>query len=69
MTVKQLVASVNKTFFSGEYPWNSQSSGGDNSLGTFFQTLEQSPVSGGDMFWSLFGHNVPSCTVGVPQLL
>jgi len=69
MTVKQLVATANKSFFSGEYTWNSQSSSNDNSLESFFQTLEQSPTAGGDMFWSLFGHNVPDCNVGDPCLL
>ncbi|KAK1764347.1 glycoside hydrolase [Phialemonium atrogriseum] len=55
-----LVATVNKTFFAGEYTWNSQA-GGDSSLASFFQAIEQSPIASGDMFWSLFGHNVPDC--------
>lgn len=67
MTVKQLVATVNKTFFAGEYTWNSQA-GGDSSLASFFQAIEQSPIASGDMFWSLFGHNVPDCKVGDPYL-
>ncbi len=64
LTVKRAVATVNKTFLSGEYTWNSQPrNGGGDSLDAFFQTLEQSRVAGGDMFWSLFGHNVPNCSV------
>lgn len=63
-----LVATVNKTFFSGEYTWNSQSRSSDDSLASFFQAIEQSPVAGGDMFWSLFGHNVPDCNVNDPRL-
>lgn len=60
-----LAASVNKTFLSGEYTWNSQSRGDDDSLEAFFRNIEQSPAAGGDMFWSLFGHNVPNCTAFV----
>jgi len=57
------VASVNKTYFAGEYDWVGQK-GGD-SLAAFFEKIEQSPVAGGDMFWSLFGHRVPDCNVRV----
>jgi len=64
MTAKQLVATVNKSFFAGEYTWNSQSRSTDDSLESFFQAVERSPVAGGDMFWSLFGHSVPDCKVG-----
>lgn len=66
MTVKQLVAAANKVFISGEYTWNSQTSG-DGDLSSFFQTIEKNPAAAGDFFWSMFGHNVPDCNVGDPH--
>lgn len=63
------VASVNKTYFAGEYDWVGQTSSGaskGDSLASWFQALEQSPVAIGSAFWSLFGHNVPDCTVSPP---
>ncbi|KAB5530533.1 glycoside hydrolase superfamily [Coniochaeta sp. 2T2.1] len=61
-----LVASVNKTYFAGEYDWLGQTSSGapnGDSLSTWYRTIEQTPGAIGSAFWSLFGHNVPDCTV------
>ncbi|KAH8884541.1 glycoside hydrolase [Thozetella sp. PMI_491] len=60
------LASANKTYLAGEYGWTETSSGGQrDSLSSWFRVLEQSPVAAGSAFWSLFGHNVPNCTVFV----
>lgn len=65
-----LVASVNKSYFAGEYDWVGSADDGatprGDSLPDWFKVIEQSPVAAGDAFWSLFGHNVPDCTVSVP---
>ncbi|KAI0974383.1 glycoside hydrolase superfamily [Xylaria arbuscula] len=53
------VEAAGKVYFAGEYDWVG-SSGGDT-LGSFFQILENSPVVGGDTFWSLFGRNGLQC--------
>ncbi|KAL1860435.1 hypothetical protein Daus18300_009209 [Diaporthe australafricana] len=64
-----LVASVNKSYFAGEYDWVGSTDGGvtpnGDSLADWFKVIEQSPVAVGDAFWSLFGHNVPDCSVFV----
>lgn len=66
------VASVNKSYFAGEYDWVGSADDGatprGDSLTDWFNVIEQSPVAVGDAFWSLFGHNVPDCNVSVPTL-
>ena len=57
-----LVGSANKTYFAGEYAWNRPGSG-DSGLTAWFKEIERSPVIIGDIFWSLFGHDVPNCDV------
>ncbi|OIW35427.1 glycoside hydrolase, partial [Coniochaeta ligniaria NRRL 30616] len=55
-----LVASVNKTYFAGEYDWVGQSSStaaNDDSLASWYRTIEQTSGAIGSAFWSLFGHN------------
>ena len=58
---------MNKSYFAGEYDWVGSADDGatprGDSLADWFKVIEQSPVAVGDAFWSLFGHNVPDCTV------
>lgn len=61
----KLVEGAGKVYFAGEYDWtaNNPSSA---SLDDFFGVIEErqtlpNPVVAGDLFWSLFGHNVPDC--------
>ncbi|MCJ1286912.1 hypothetical protein MMC26_006258 [Xylographa opegraphella] len=64
-----LVQSVNKTYLVGEYDWtanNPQAS----SLQSFYAIIEgrqntSEPVVVGDLFWSLFMHDVPNCNIFV----
>lgn len=61
-----VVAGVNKTYFAGEYDWVGQTSSGasnGDSLSEWYSVIEQTPGAVGDAFWSLFGHNVPDCSV------
>jgi mannan endo-1,4-beta-mannosidase len=60
------VATVNKTYFAGEYDWVG---GNTDDLASWFRVLENSPVATGDALWSLFGRNVPNCMVGPPATL
>lgn len=61
------VASVNKSYFAGEFDWTGSTDGGvttnGDSLVDWFDIIEKSPVAAGDAFWSLFGHDVPNCNV------
>lgn len=72
LTRARPVASVNKSYFAGEYDWVGSADDGTtprgDSLADWFGVIEQSPVAVGDAFWSLFGHNVPDCTVSSPSL-
>ena len=62
------VESANRTYLAGELAWTGV--GGD-SLSSFYNTImdrvgwqnASSPVVVGSMFWSLFGHDVPDCSV------
>ena len=64
-----LVQSVNKVYLVGEYDWtgnNPQAS----SLQSFYSIIESrqntsQPVVAGDLFWSLFMHDVPNCNIYV----
>lgn len=64
---------MNKSYFAGEYDWVGSADDGvtprGDSLPDWFKVIEQSPVAVGDAFWSLFGHNVPDCTVSSPHSL
>ena len=57
------MASANKTYFAGEYAWNSKAASSDADLSLWFREMEKHPAIIGDTFWSLFGHNEPDCTV------
>lgn len=61
-----LVESVEKVYLVGEYDWTGLN-GGD-SMQSFYGIIEQrqnltEPVVAGDLFWSLFMHDVPDCNV------
>ncbi|KAI9880662.1 MAG: hypothetical protein M1830_001666 [Pleopsidium flavum] len=63
------VETVNKVYLVGEYDWTGNNAQGD-SLQSFFGIIEgrqsmSNPVVAGDLFWSLFMHNVPDCNVYV----
>jgi len=60
-----LVASVNKVYLAGEYDWTGNVASAP-SLQSFYDVIEArqklaNPVVAGDLFWSLFMHNVPDC--------
>ena len=60
-----LVASVNKAYLVGEYDWTANNPSAD-SLQSFYDIIESrqnatNPVVIGDLFWSLFMHDVPDC--------
>jgi mannan endo-1,4-beta-mannosidase len=66
-----LVRSANKVYLAGEYDWTGLNGGttrqGDSPAG-FYKAIEahqesKDPVIAGDLFWSLFMHNVPDCNV------
>ncbi|OAX40904.1 glycoside hydrolase [Rhizopogon vinicolor AM-OR11-026] len=59
-----LVQSANKVYIAGEYDWTGNVPSAA-SLPEFFSSIEASPVVGGDLFWSLFMHDVPDCTIYV----
>ena len=64
-----LVQEANKVYLVGEYDWTGNNAQGD-SLQSFYAVIEDrqhlfSPVVTGDIFWSLFMHNVPDCKVYV----
>jgi mannan endo-1,4-beta-mannosidase len=52
-----LVQSVSKVYIAGEYDWTGNVPSAA-SLPEFFSSIEASPVVGGDLFWSLFMHDV-----------
>ena len=59
-----LVQTAGRAYVVGEYDWTGLN-GGD-SLTSFFQLIEEQqsmpePVVVGDLYWSLFMHNVPDC--------
>lgn len=67
-----VVASANRSYFAGEFDWVGSSDGGvtldGDNLTKWFSIIKDSPVAGGDAFWSLFGHNVPDCNVSISLL-
>lgn len=63
-----LVAAANKVYLAGEIDWTGLN-GGD-SLQSFYNIIEaqqksKNPVVAGDLFWSLFMHDVPNCQVSI----
>ncbi|MCJ1370470.1 hypothetical protein MMC20_001683 [Loxospora ochrophaea] len=64
-----LVESVGKVYLAGEYDWTANNPEAD-SLESFYGIIEgrqnmSSPVIAGDLFWSLFMHDVPDCNIFV----
>ena len=64
-----LVASANKTYLAGEYDWTGNVKTA-SSLSSFYSIIEAQqnqtePVVAGDLFWSLFMHDVPNCNIYV----
>ena len=65
----RLAGGANKAYIVGEYAWNDYNYGNPPSgppLADFLQAIEarqseKRPVVTGDLFWSLFMHNVPNC--------
>jgi len=64
----ELVGSAGKVYLAGEYDWT----GNDPtpSLQSFYDIIEaqqnaSEPVIAGDLFWSLFMHDVPDCNIFV----
>lgn len=63
-----VVETANKVYIAGEYDWT-----GNNpspSLQSFYDVIEarqnmSKPVIAGDLFWSLFEHDVPNCNIYV----
>ena len=60
-----LVQAANKVYLAGEYDWTGNNPQAD-SLASFYSIIEgrqslKQPVIAGDLFWSLFMHNVPNC--------
>ncbi|MCJ1311097.1 hypothetical protein MMC25_004767 [Agyrium rufum] len=64
-----LVATVNKPYLVGEYDWTANNPSA-SSLQSFYGLIEsrqtmKNPVVIGDLFWSLFMHDVPNCNIFV----
>jgi mannan endo-1,4-beta-mannosidase len=64
-----LVGSANKVYLAGEYDWTGNQASAP-SLQSFYDIIEarqnlSNPVVAGDLFWSLFGRDVPNCEVFV----
>ena len=66
------VSQANKVYLAGEYDWTglqpANKTAGVSSLAQFYAAIEQQgakkePVIMGDLFWSLFMHDVPNCNV------
>ena len=60
-----LVETANKVYLAGEYDWTGNVASAP-SLRSFYEVIEArqklaNPVVAGDLFWSLFMHNVPNC--------
>ncbi|KAK3698463.1 hypothetical protein LTR37_016934 [Vermiconidia calcicola] len=63
------VGSANKVYIAGEYDWTGNIPSAP-SLQSFFDVIEErqsmpEPVIAGDLFWSLFMHDVPDCNAFV----
>lgn len=60
-----LVSAAKKVYLVGEYDWTANNPDRSD-LQSFFDIIEarqntSNPVVAGDLFWSLFMHNVPDC--------
>jgi mannan endo-1,4-beta-mannosidase len=72
----KLTSAANKVYYNGEIDWTGLNAGrnpGDK-LADFYGYIqktqkENSYTVGGTLIWSLFGRNVPDCSVRVPFLL
>ena len=66
-----LVGSVDKVFLAGEYDWTGNLKPPQaDTLSSFYAIIEAQqnmtkPVIAGDLFWSLFMHDVPNCNIYV----
>lgn len=60
-----LVAGTERAYFAGEYDWTGLNGGDD--IRDFFEVLDNSEITTGSAFWSLFGRNLPNCNVSVPN--
>lgn len=63
-----LVGSAGKVYIAGEYDWTGNTP--SPSLQSFYDIIEarqntSNPVIAGDLFWSLFMHDVPDCDIYV----
>ncbi|KAK3615693.1 hypothetical protein LTR56_026435 [Elasticomyces elasticus] len=63
------IGAAGKVYLAGEYDWTGNV-GSAPSLQSFFDVIEArqnttSPVVAGDLFWSLFMHDVPNCNIYV----
>ena len=64
-----LVGSANKVYIAGEYDWTGNIPSAP-SLQSWYNVIEErqklpDPVIAGDLFWSLFMHDVPNCNIFV----
>ena len=64
-----LVGSANKVYIAGEYDWTGNIASAP-SLESWYSVIEErqktsNPVIAGDLFWSLFMHDVPNCNIFV----
>lgn len=65
----ELVRSANRVYIAGEYDWTGNIASAP-SLQSWYDVIESAqnssePVVAGDLFWSLFMHNVPDCNTFV----
>jgi mannan endo-1,4-beta-mannosidase len=65
------VESANRVYLAGELAWTPGGSG--DSLASFYDIIlerqnSRAPVVAGSLFWSLFGHDVPDCSVSSTSL-
>ena len=65
----EVVGSANKVYLAGEYDWTGNVASAP-SLQSFYDLIEarqntSKPVVAGDLFWSLFMHDVPNCDIYV----
>ena len=63
------VGAANKVYIAGEYDWTGNQASAP-SLQSFYNIIESQqnmskPVVAGDLFWSLFMHDVPNCGIYV----
>jgi mannan endo-1,4-beta-mannosidase len=68
------VETANRVYLAGEVDWTGLNGGTElqgDTLASFYDVIlenqKTSPVVGGSLFWSLFEHDVPDCTVRNPS--